>query len=329
MTARTLIATAIACLLVPLAFSQQTQQAQQTAESATPVETYTVPRNEHGQPDLQGVWTTVTYTLLERPPGLPLVLGPQQAAGFAQAVYQGSPDNNDPDVDLFGPPKLFNVKGEYRSSVIVYPEDGRMPFNERGLEAASHHYFKGDHGFDHPEERPAVERCLESWGSPPMRAFMYQLFHAFVQTPDKVVIVSEDMGLARVIHMDDQEWPDAIRSLEGHSLGHWEGDTLVVETTHFRGDIPDRATIDRPMLISADATVTERFTRVSDDELFYQYTVDDPYYYTEPWRGEFSFTRDEGGHIYEYSCHEGNYSMVGALRGERVVEVREELGLNN
>ena len=103
----------------------------------------------------------------------------------------------------------------------------------------------------------------------------------------------------------------------------------MVETTHFRGDIPDRATIDRPMLISADARVTERFTRVSETELFYQYTVDDPYYYTEPWRGEFSFTLEENGHIYEYSCHEGNYSMVGALRGERVVEVREELGITD
>ncbi len=318
MTTRSLLITAAACLLAPLAVAQ-------SEESAAPA--YTVPRTVDGQPSFEGVWTTVTYTMLERPPGLPLVLGPEQAAGFAQAVYNGSPENNDPDIDQFGPPRLFRVKGEYRSSVVVYPEDGRMPFNERGLEAASHHYFKGDHGFDHPEERPGTERCIESWGSPPMRAFMYQLFHAFVQLPDQVVIISEDMGLARVIHMDGQQRPAALTSLEGHSVGHWEGDTLVVETTHFRGDIPDRATIDRPMLISAEATVTERFTRVAEDELFYQYTVDDPTYYTEPWRGEFSFTRDEGGHIYEYSCHEGNYSMAGALRGERVKELRSEFGV--
>ena len=294
---------------------------------AQTVEPYSAPRNEHSQPDLQGVWTTVTYTLLERPPGLPLELPPEQAAGFAQAVYAGSPENTDPDIDSFGPPSLFKVKGEYRSSVIVYPEDGRMPFNERGLRASNHHYFKGDEGFDHPEQRPATERCLESWGSPPMRAFFYQLAHAIVQMPDRVAIISEDMGLARVIHLDGQKMPDAIRSFEGHSVGHWEGNTLVVTTTHFRDDIPDRATIDRPMLISGEATVTERFTRISHIELFYEYTVDDPIYYTEPWRGEFSFTRDEGGHIYEYSCHEGNYSMVGALRGERVVEIREELGI--
>ncbi|MEC7765898.1 MAG: hypothetical protein VYD92_03055, partial [Pseudomonadota bacterium] len=115
---------------------------------------------------------------------------------------------------------------------------------------------------------------------------------------------------------------DVIRSFEGHSIGHWEGDTLVVETTHFSDTNPERASMGRPMLISSMARVSERFTRVSESELFYQYTVDDPVYYTEPWRGEFSFTRDESGHIYEYSCHEGNYSMVGALRGARVQEAQ-------
>ena len=313
---RILLSVLLCCLLPSFVAAQAT-------------ESYSAPRNSLGQPELQGVWTTVTHTLLERPAGLPLVLPPEQAAGFAQAVRSGSPDNTDPDIDSFGPPSLFRVKGEFRSSVIVHPEDGRMPFNEFGLEAARHHYFKEDHDFDHPEQRPGVERCLESWGAPPMRAFMYQLFHAFVQTKDQVTIISEDMGLVRVIHLDGQEKPDALRTLEGHSVGHWEGETLVVETTHFRDDVPERATIDRPMLISGDATVRERFTRVAQDELFYEYTVDDPTYYTEPWRGEFSFTRDEGGHIYEYSCHEGNYSMVGGLRGARVMELRDEFELSD
>lgn len=291
--------------------------------------TYKAPRTEHGQPDLQAVWSTVNYTMLERPPGLPQALPAEQAAGFAQAVYAGSPENTDPDIDSFGTPSLNVVNGEYRTSVIIHPADGRLPFNERGLAAAGHHYFKGDHDFDHPEQRPGVERCIEGWGTPPIRTFMYKLHHGIVQTGDTIAIVSEDNAALRVIHMDDHARPDVIRSITGHSVGRWDGDTLVVETTHFRGDIPDRATIDRPMLISAEATVTERFTRVADDQLLYQYTVDDPYYYTEAWRGEIAFARDEVNHIYEYSCHEGNYSMVGALRGERVVEVRDELGIED
>lgn len=318
------IAGLLAVIAIHTVSSAQTEPSESSDSSS-----YIVPRTEHGQPDLQAVWSTVNYTMLERPPGLPLVLPPEMAAGFAQQVYAGSPENTDPDIDSFGTPSLNVVKGEHRASVIVSPEDGRLPFNERGLAAASHHYFKGDHDFDHPEQRPGVERCIEGWGTPPIRTFMYKLHHGIVQTGDTIAIVSEDNAALRVIHMDDHERPDVHRSITGHSVGHWEGDVLVVETTHFRGDIPDRATIDRPMLISAEAVVTERFERVSDNELFYAYEVNDPYYYTEPFRGEISFNRDEVNHIYEYSCHEGNYSMVGALRGERVVEVREELGLDD
>lgn len=287
---------------------------------------YQVPRTSGGEPDLQEVWSVRFSSMLERPEGMPLVLNEQQAAGFAQAVYEGSPDNIDPDIDSFGPPVLAKVKGEYRSSVIVYPENGQLPYNERGIRESSYGYFKDEHDFDHPSQRPGVERCLEGWGFPPMRAFAYMIYHSFVQTGDDIAIVSEDNTPLRVIHMDGGARPDAIRTMQGYSVGHWEGDTLVVETTHFRPDLPARATIGRPMLISGDAKVTERFTRVSDDELFYQYTVDDPTYYTEPFRGEYSFNRDDHGHIYEYSCHEGNYSMVGGLRGARVEEIREELG---
>jgi|TARA_B100000315_G_scaffold243240_1_gene266415 hypothetical protein len=268
--------------------------------------------------------------MLERPEGfgLPLVLSAEQAAGFAQAVAAGLEGNADPDIDRFGPPVLAVVNGEYRSSVIVYPENGVLPYNELGTGMSAHSYFDGV-GYDGPEQRPGVERCIEAWASPPMRAFMYQLFHGFVQTADTIAIISEEAVMLRVIHMDGHLRPDAIRSFEGHSIGHWEGDTLVVETTHYSDVNPERSTIGRPMLISSEARVTERFTRTSETELNYQFTVDDPVYYTEPWRGEFSFTRDHSDHIYEYTCHEGNYSMVGALRGARVQEARAERGEQN
>lgn len=292
---------------------------------AQSIDTYQVPRTEFGQPDFQGVWSTRFSTMLERPEGLPLVLSSEQAAGFAQAVAAGGEGNTDPDIDIFGPPVLAVVNGEYRSSIIVYPENGVLPYNELGAQRSAHSYFEGV-GYDGPEQRPGVERCTEAWGSPPMRAFMYQLFHGFVQTADTVAIISEESVMLRVIHMDGHKRPDAIRSFEGHSVGHWEGDTLVVETTHYSDVNPERAAIGRPMLISSEAHVTERFTRTSETELNYQFTVDDPKYYTEPWRGEFSFIRDDSGHIYEYTCHEGNYSMVGALRGTRVEEARAARG---
>lgn len=312
MNTRTILSALTACLFTTLSFAQSS-------------DSYQVPRTEYGQPDFQGVWSTRFNTMLERPEGLPLVLSPEQAAGFAQAVAAGSEDNTDPDIDILGPPVLAVVNGEYRSSVIVYPENGVLPYNELGAQMAAHSYFGGT-GYDHPEQRPGVERCTEAWGSPPMRAFMYQLFHGFVQTADTIAIVSEESVMLRVIHMDGYKRPDAIRSFEGHSVGHWEGDTLVVETTHYSDVNPERAAVGRPMLISSEARVTERFTRTSESELNYQYTVNDPVYYTEPWRGEFSFIRDDSGHVYEYACHEGNYSMVGALRGARAQEARAARG---
>ena len=285
---------------------------------------YEVPRTEYGQPDFQGSWGIRFSTPLERYEGLPLVLTPEAARGFIDAshssVFSG---NTDPDIDIFGPQELVIVKGELRSSVLVYPENGKLPYNERGIENSSFNYFIGE-GYEGPERRPGVERCLEGWGAPPMRGFTYQLYFGFVQTLDKIAIVGEESSPLRVIHMDGATRPDAIRTFEGHSTGYWEGETLVVETTHYNDTIPHRATTGRPMLISSKAKVKERFTRLSETELHYQYSVNDPEYYIDEFRGEFSLIQDESGHIYEYACHEGNYSMVGALMGARVQEAEAE-----
>ena len=249
MFVRTLTATTV-CLLSVWTFAQTT-------------EPYQVPRTEYGVPDLQGVWGARFSTMLERPEGLPLVVAPEQAAGVAQVYYErgGLEGNTDPDIDLFGAPVLARVKGEYRSSVIVHPENGLLPFNELGARTAAYGYFEGV-GYDHPEQRPGVERCIEAWASPPMRAFAYQLYNGIVQTPDQIAIISEENAPLRVIHMNGQSRPDVIRTMDGHSVGRWEGDTLVVETTHFDPKIPARAAMGRPMLISGEAKVTERFTRV-------------------------------------------------------------------
>ena len=287
-------------------------------------DSYEVARTEHDQPDFQGSWGVRFSTPLERYDGMPLVLTPEFAKGLIDASTDGTSGNTDPDIDIFGPQQLVTVKGEFRSSVLVYPENGKLPYNERGIANSSFNYFLGE-GYEGPERRPGVERCLEGWGAPPMRGFPYQIYYGFVQTLDKIAIVGEENSPLRVIHMDGAMRPDAIRTFEGHSVGYWEGETLVVESSHYSDTIPHRATTGRPMLISSTAKVTERFTRVSETELNYQYTVNDPEFYTDEFRGEFSLIRDDLGHIYEYACHEGNYSMTGALMGARVQEAEAKM----
>jgi hypothetical protein len=291
-------------------------------------DSYEVSRNEHGQPDFQGTWGIRFSTPLERYEGMPLVLAPEAAKGFTDAL-QGVvfSENTDPDIEIFGPQLLVTVKGEFRSSVLIYPENGILPYNENGIANSSFVYFNGE-GYEGPERRPGVERCVEGWGAPPMRGFTYQLYFGFVQTPGKIAVVGEESSPLRVIHIDSATRPDAIRTFEGHSVGHWEGETLVVETTHYSDTIPQRATTGRPMLISSKAQVTERFTRLSETELHYRYTVNDPEYYTDEFRGEFSLIRDDSGHIYEYACHEGNYSMLRALMGARVQEAQAKEARN-
>jgi hypothetical protein len=162
---------------------------------------------------------------------------------------------------------------------------------------------------------------MESLGYAPIRVFRVLLPRQIVQTRDHVVILSEDGVGLRMIHMKGQPPPDIIRSIEGYSVGHWEGGTLVVQTTHLRAEDPARNVIGRPLLLSRGSTITERFTRVSDGELLYRFTVEDDQLYSRPWTGEFSMTRQDGP-IYEYACHEGNYSLANSLRGGQAEAAR-------
>jgi len=277
---------------------------------------YTVPRTEHGHPDFQGIWATSFLTPLERPDGVAsLVVTPHQAQILVAALRARMPAVIDPDVQLHDIQQLAMVKGEYRTSVIVDPEDGRLPFTQKGLELAAQ-VEERNKKYDDPEQRPLAERCLENLGYPPMRALRVVLPRQIVQTREAVVISSEDSAGIRVIHLGGQAPPDAVRSIGGYSVGRWENDTLVVETTHMRADDPARNVTGRPLLLSRRSKVTERFTRVSPTELFYRFTVEDDELYTRPWSGEFSMTRFDQP-IYEYACHEGNYSLPNILRGGR------------
>ena len=227
---------------------------------------------------------------------------------------------------------VFQIDGEWRTSIITDPEDGRRPpltDAARAQAAERARFFRANTGtawwleddldapgpYDDPEIRPLAERCLLGFGSvagPPMLPVLYNNLKRIVQTDDYVVIHVEMVHDARIVRMNQEHAPPHIRSWLGDSVGHWEGDTLVVDTTNFNGT---------PALggASRNLHVVERFTRIGPDALLYQFTVDDPTVWTAPWSGEYVWpaTSDR---VYEYACHEANYSFRGILAGARVLE---------
>ena len=229
----------------------------------------------------------------------------------------------------------FSIDGKFRTSIIVEPENGRhpalTPAGQRRA-AARRAMFRENTGeawwlelegpgpYDGPESRTLSDRCLLGFGStggPPMLPVLYNNLKRIVHTPDHVMILVEMVHDARIVRMDSEHAPDSVRKWLGDSIGWWEGDTLVIETTNFT---------DRPALSLAtrDLKVTERFRRSDDGTLLYSFTVEDPNTWTEPWSGEMPWPLSED-RVYEYACHEGNYAMQGILKGARVLEA-EALG---
>jgi hypothetical protein len=224
--------------------------------------------------------------------------------------------------------KVIRVDGVARSSIIVDPPNGRMPgLTEAGKKkmaeiAARNRRFSE---FDHPEMRPLADRCLLSFGSnagPPMLPnYFYNNNYTIVQTKDHVMILTEMVHDVRMIRLNDTKHPPAhIKKWLGDSIGRWEGDTLVVETTNIH---PTQ--LEQPSILwayrgaSENLKVTERFTRTGPDTILYRFTIEDPENLTAPATGELPFNRiDEM--IYEYACHEGNYAMTNILSGERAKE---------
>jgi hypothetical protein len=243
-----------------------------------------------------------------------------EAAGGAVGGYNGF--WLDPGLNV------IRIDGVARSSIIIDPPNGRVPpltdaGKKRVAEINARARKVGE--FDHPEARPLADRCLLSFGSnagPPMLPnYFYNNNSTIVQTKDHVMILSEMVHDVRIIRLNDTKHPPAhIRPWMGDSIGRWEGDTLVVETTNIHPMQLDQTSI---LWAYRGATenlkVTERFTRTGPDTIRYRFTMDDPATFTAPFTGELPFTRiDE--QIYEYACHEGNYAMTNILSGERVKE---------
>ena len=218
--------------------------------------------------------------------------------------------------------RVLRIDGKPRGSIIIDPPDGRVPpmTTEARRRMAEQAAFRKQFGqFDHPELRGLAERCLTSFGSnlgPPMLPnYFYNNNYQIVQTNDHVMIMTEMVHDARVIRLNDTTHPPQhIRFWFGDSIGRWEGDTLVVETTNFHPLQQYRGA-------SENLKVIERFTRTADT-LLYRFTIDDPTTFTAPWTGELVFNQFPEM-IFEYACHEGNYALANILGGERAKEKRE------
>lgn len=296
--------------------------------------------------ELTGVWTNAALTQLQRPAGLPLVVDEVRARAIAASnpmVRRAAAETEATDPSegageatdsiqghnafwLDPGSSLGRVNGEYRTSWIVEPEDGRLPLTEAGRQASRAAALRRDRQDpEGPEDLSPNDRCLigsRGMGGPGMLNNIYNSNYQIVQTPGAVAIMVEMVHDVRVIPLFADKasaqaghGPAALQRWLGDSVGWWEGDTLVVETVHVN---PQQGTFG-PIFLSSKGRVVERFRRVSPEQIAYSFEVEDDHYYTRPWRAEMSLNAIEGP-IYEYACHEGNYAIAGVLAGARAAE---------
>jgi len=275
--------------------------------------------------DLEGIWTNATITPFERPANLAgkTFFTPEEAAAFEKEVRErNNADRRDgnSEADLttgyndFWWDRGTKVVSTLRTSIVVDPPDGRIPAltPEAQKRAAARAESRRLHPADGPENLSLADRCIARPG-PPMVPAGYNNNHQIVQTSDYVVIFSEMMHDARIIPLDGRpHLPGSVHQWFGDSRGRWEGNTLVVETTNFTDKTNFRGSGENMRLI-------ERFTRIDKDTLLYQFTVDDPDSFQKPWSGEIPL-KSAPGPIFEYACHEGNYSLVNTLTAARAEE---------
>jgi hypothetical protein len=287
------------------------------------------PHDNH--PDLQGIWNFATLTPLERPAELAgkSHLSDQEAADFAKRTierrnFDRRDGSKEQDVaraynDLFYD---FGTTASNQTSLIIDPADGKLPpLTPSGAKRAAERAAILARRPSGPEDRPLWERCILGFNSgPPMIPNGYNNNVQIYQAPGQIVIFNEMVHSARVVPMDGRPH-GIVRQWMGDSRGHWEGDTLVIDTVNFTkngtGTISLRAATDE------NFHLVERFTRRDANTLLYQFIVDDPTIWTKPWTVSVPMTKSEEP-IYEYACHEGNYGMEGILAGARAEEKAAE-----
>jgi hypothetical protein len=290
---------------------------------------YTPPRTPDGQPDLQGFWTNSTYTPLERPANVnkefytkeeALEMEKKAATQEAEQTTPGTVDDVHYDFSQFGLDRSQSMHSlNLRTSLIVDPPNGRIPpltaeGRKRAAERAEAAKLVGR--WDSAQSNQLDDRCLIFLGAgPPMLPASYNSNYQIVQGPGYVMILFELAHDVRVIPIDGRPHaPRAVRQWLGDSRGHWEGDTLVVETTNFNGKNPLRDS-------SENMRVVERFTRIDPDTIQYRFTVEDESTWTRSWTAELPMKKSIGP-LFEHACHEGNYGLYNTLAGTRLEEKR-------
>ncbi|MDT8429040.1 MAG: hypothetical protein RQ757_09785 [Pseudomonadales bacterium] len=324
-------------VLVPITLAAAVAGSLALQASAANNDGYVAPRTEWGHPEIRGVWNFSSNTPMERPREYAdhefltpedVIARDRRAAELAEAGDGQSAQGGVGGYNQFwveGLPQDLNL----RTSIIIDPPNGRLPPRVEGAPIAFGglgpdttgerpvRFTVGGIGKDGPEDRGLSERCLLGFNSvPPFLPSMYNNNVQLFQNKDHVVIFNEMIHEARIVPIDDRpRLPEEVSQWTGDSRGYWDGETLVVETTNFT----DKTQTFRGTGIGANMHLTERFTRVADDRVEYEFTVNDPQAYAAPFTGVVPMFRSEG-EMYEYACHEGNYGMVNILRGARVDE---------
>jgi hypothetical protein len=310
------------------------------AHAQAPAGSSAMPRTAWDDPDLQGIWDYWTFTPLERPSDLAgkEALTGEEAARLAQQLHEEALGRDGPP-----PPGQTGAYSQEvwtdrvkatalnQSSLIVDPPDGKIPaLTTEALKRAEAHRAAGGHpvrvrtggvGADGPEDRGVAERCIMGFSTgPPMLPGGYNNNIHLFQAPGYVAILLEMNHDARIVSLDGRpHLPGGIRQWMGDSRGHWEGNTLVVDTTNFTDKTASLSLTGLALGSAEQLHLIERFTRVDADTLLYEFTVDDPATFTRPFTGRFPMNLSREP-IYEYACHEGNYGLLNILRGARAEE---------
>lgn len=326
-------AVVFACLFAsPAALAQATVQPA-AASSPPPAKPYVptvtradpnLPRTSFGHPSLEGVWTSNFIMPLEANPRAPMLTLPEPAAkamaeAIATAISAQFERQLDPEVPALikTTDGLGIVRGERRTRMVVEPADGMIPYTPAARIESSR--GQGIGLFNNPEERPNWERCVASMGRAPVGGIGESNPRMIIQTPTQVVIFTEYGAEARIIPFTGTHQPEMFHSVLGDSIARWDGNTLVVETIGMSEK--DRVRLFPAFVVPHEAKVIEKYTRLSQDELLYQFTIEDPKIYTGPWLAEYSIYRTDQ-RLFEHACHEGNYAMTNILTAQRVLDAR-------